>query len=74
MLADELVQVVEERAELPFGGLAIGAAQQLIQRYSPTTNGLNTQLEAAEIVKRAMHIAGEICIYTNTNISILETT
>ena len=28
----------------------------------------------AEIVKRAMHIAGEICIYTNTNISILETT
>jgi ATP-dependent HslUV protease subunit HslV len=34
----------------------------------------STQLDAGEIVKRAMHIAGEICIYTNTNISILETT
>jgi ATP-dependent HslUV protease, peptidase subunit HslV len=33
----------------------------------------NTQLDAQEIVKRAMHIAGDICIYTNTNITVLET-
>jgi ATP-dependent protease HslVU (ClpYQ) peptidase subunit len=23
-------------------------------------------------VKRALHIAGEICVYTNTNITVLE--
>src|SRR3954467_5017248 len=47
------------------GSYALAAARALTD---------NTQLEAGEIVKRAMHIAGEICIYTNTNISILETT
>jgi ATP-dependent HslUV protease, peptidase subunit HslV len=31
-----------------------------------------TELDAVEVVKRAMNIAGEICIYTNTNISVLE--
>ena len=41
------------------GSYALAAARALVD---------NTQLEAAEIVKRAMHIAGEICIYTNTNI------
>jgi ATP-dependent HslUV protease, peptidase subunit HslV len=47
------------------GSYALSAARALVD---------NTQLEASEIVKRAMHIAGEICIFTNTNISILETT
>jgi ATP-dependent HslUV protease subunit HslV len=47
------------------GSYALAAARALVD---------NTQLEATEIVKRAMHIAGEICIYTNTNISVLETT
>jgi len=47
------------------GSYALSAARALVD---------NTQLEANEIVKRAMHIAGEICIYTNTNITILETT
>ena len=47
------------------GSYALAAARALID---------NTQLDAPEIVKRAMHIAGEICIYTNTNISVLETT
>jgi ATP-dependent HslUV protease, peptidase subunit HslV len=28
----------------------------------------NTKLGAREIVERAMHIAGKICIYTNENI------
>src|SRR5665213_1919939 len=40
------------------GSYALSAARALID---------NTQLDAKEIVKRAMHIAGEICIYTNTN-------
>jgi ATP-dependent HslUV protease subunit HslV len=47
------------------GSYALAAARALVD---------NTQLDPAEIVKRAMHIAGEICIYTNTNISVLETT
>jgi ATP-dependent HslUV protease, peptidase subunit HslV len=47
------------------GSYALSAARALVT---------STQLDAGEIVKRAMHIAGEICIYTNTNISILETT
>jgi ATP-dependent HslUV protease subunit HslV len=46
------------------GSYALAAARALID---------NTQLSAAEVVTRAMHIAGEICIYTNTNISVLET-
>ena len=46
------------------GSYALSAARALVD---------NTQLEASEIVKRAMKIAGDICIYTNTNISILET-
>jgi ATP-dependent HslUV protease, peptidase subunit HslV len=47
------------------GSYALSAARALVD---------NTTLDAKEIVNRAMHIAGEICIYTNTNISILETT
>ena len=46
------------------GSYALAAARALVD---------STQLDAAEIVKRAMKIAGDICIYTNTNISILET-
>src|SRR3954447_25511115 len=47
------------------GSYALAAARALTD---------STQLEASDIVKRAMNIAGDICIYTNTNISILETT
>jgi len=47
------------------GSYALAAARALAD---------NTQLDAGEIVKRAMHIAGEICIYTNTNVTVLETT
>jgi ATP-dependent HslUV protease, peptidase subunit HslV len=32
----------------------------------------NTDLPPIEIVQRALTIAGEICIYTNTNITVLE--
>ena len=45
------------------GSYALAAARALAS---------TTQLDANEIVKRAMNIAGEICIYTNTNITVLE--
>ncbi len=32
----------------------------------------NTALSAREIVEKALHIAGEVCIYTNHNITIEE--
>lgn len=32
----------------------------------------NTDLESAEICRKSLNIAGEICIYTNTNITLLE--
>src|SRR5678815_1259182 len=47
------------------GSYALAAARALVD---------NSTLDAPEIVKRAMKIAGDICIYTNTNISVLETT
>ena len=46
------------------GSFALSAARALVD---------NTQLDATEIVTRAMKIAGDICIYTNTNITVLET-
>src|SRR6185503_14112678 len=46
------------------GSYALAAARALVD---------NTELEATDIVSRAMKIAGDICIYTNTNISVLET-
>jgi ATP-dependent HslUV protease, peptidase subunit HslV len=45
------------------GSYALAAARALAS---------TTPLDANEIVKRAMNIAGEICIYTNTNITVLE--
>ena len=45
------------------GSYALAAARALADA---------TQLDAVEIVKRAMGIAGDICIYTNTNITVLE--
>jgi len=45
------------------GGYALAAARALQQ---------NTDLEAVDIVKKSMEIAGSICIYTNSNI-IVET-
>jgi ATP-dependent HslUV protease subunit HslV len=44
-------------------GYALAAARALKQHSS---------LTAAEIVRRALQIAADICIYTNTNITVLE--
>ena len=45
------------------GTYALSAAKALYR---------HTELSASEIVREAMQIAGEICIYTNTNISVEE--
>jgi len=45
------------------GGYALAAARALRE---------NTALGAAEIVKRSLLIAGDICIYTNQHITVLE--
>jgi ATP-dependent HslUV protease, peptidase subunit HslV len=45
------------------GGFALAAARALTK---------HTSLEPKEIVRKSLEIAGEICIYTNTNITVLE--
>ena len=47
------------------GSYALAAARALVE---------NTDLPAKEIVKRALEIAAEICVYTNANITVLEPT
>ena len=47
------------------GAYAQAAARALLRE---------TTLEPREIVQKALTIAGEICIYTNTNITVLEPT
>ena len=45
------------------GPYALSAARALVK---------HTDLEAKEVVRRGLEIAGEICIFTNTNITVLE--
>jgi ATP-dependent HslUV protease, peptidase subunit HslV len=45
------------------GGFALSAARALVK---------HTSLEPKDIVQRSLEIAGEICVYTNTNITVLE--
>jgi ATP-dependent HslUV protease, peptidase subunit HslV len=45
------------------GSYALAAARALAN---------NTTLSPREIVQRALTIAGEICVYTNTNITVIE--
>jgi len=47
------------------GSYALAAARALVA---------NTELSPRDIVERALRIAGEICVYSNTNITVLETT
>lgn len=42
---------------------ALAAARALVQQ---------TTLAPADVVRRSLEIAGEICIYTNTNITVIE--
>jgi len=45
------------------GSYALAAARALVE---------NTELPAREIVKRGLEIAAEICVYTNSHITVLE--
>jgi ATP-dependent HslUV protease, peptidase subunit HslV len=45
------------------GPYALAAARALVK---------NTELDAKEITRRGLEIAGEICVYTNTNITVLD--
>ncbi|MCY7378442.1 MAG: ATP-dependent protease subunit HslV [Gemmatimonadaceae bacterium] len=45
------------------GSYALAAARAL---------AANTELEPVDIVRRSLTIAGEICVFTNTNITVLE--
>ena len=45
------------------GGNALSAARALVE---------NTELSAREIVEKSLKIAGEICVFTNTNFTIEE--
>ena len=45
------------------GPYALAAARALAK---------NTELEPKDVVRRGLEIAGEICIYTNTNITVLD--
>jgi ATP-dependent HslUV protease subunit HslV len=45
------------------GGYALAAARALMD---------NSTMSARDIVERAMHIAADICIYTNRNLTIVE--
>ena len=47
------------------GSFALSAARALVE---------HTDLPPVEIVRRSLKIAGDICVYTNTNITILEPT
>jgi ATP-dependent HslUV protease, peptidase subunit HslV len=47
------------------GPFALAAARALVA---------STQLTPVEIVRKALTIAGEICVFTNTNITVLEPT
>ena len=47
------------------GSYALAAARALVK---------NTSLAPKDVVREALQIAGEICVYTNTNITVLEPT
>jgi ATP-dependent HslUV protease subunit HslV len=45
------------------GSFALAAARALLH---------DTKLSPADIVRKSLEIAAEICVYTNTNITVLE--
>ncbi len=47
------------------GSFALAAARALLE---------NTEMEPRDIVKRGLEIASQICVYTNSNITVLEPT
>lgn len=52
--------------------LAIGSGGSYAQAAARALKADAPQLSAREIVEKSLHIAADICIYTNHNLSILE--
>jgi ATP-dependent HslUV protease subunit HslV len=60
----DVIQPDDDIAAIGSGGsFALAAARAMVR---------TTELSAAEIAREAIQIAGEICIYTNTDIKVLE--
>ncbi|HEX7117686.1 MAG TPA: ATP-dependent protease subunit HslV [Longimicrobiales bacterium] len=59
-----VIEPDDEIVAIGSGGSYALAAARALKAHS--------QLGAAEIVRRSLEIAGDICIYTNRNISVLE--
>lgn len=62
----ELIEPEDGILAIGSGGSYAQAAARALMR--------ETQLSPRDIVEKALTIAGEICIYTNTNITVLEPT
>jgi len=60
----DVIQPDDEIIAIGSGGSYALAAARALKEYS--------ELSAAEIVRRGLEIAGDICIYTNRNITVLE--
>ena len=60
----EIIEPDDDILAIGSGGAYAQAAARALMR--------ETTLGPREIVEKAMRIAGEICIYTNTNITVLE--
>jgi ATP-dependent HslUV protease subunit HslV len=60
----DVIQPDDEIVAIGSGGAYALAAARALRSH--------TELPAAEIVRRGLEIAGEICIYTNQNITVLE--
>jgi ATP-dependent HslUV protease subunit HslV len=60
----DIIEADDQLAAIGSGGAyALAAARALRRR---------TDLSAADICRESLQIAGEICIYTNTNLTVLE--
>lgn len=62
--AGDIIEADDKVAAIGSGGpYALAAARALLRR---------TDLGAADICRESLQVAGEICIYTNTNLTVLE--
>jgi ATP-dependent HslUV protease, peptidase subunit HslV len=60
----DVIEPDDDIVAIGSGGAYALAAARALKEHSP--------LSAAEIVRRGLEIAGDICIYTNRNVTVLE--